>query len=415
MKYASLGITFLLIFSTFAFLAVIPSTSAKSCTTTISSENPGNNAIQSAIDAVSPGSIICVGPGTFPEQLTITQPITLAGSGSANTIIQPTAVTDNAPGDPTTGLDAVIAVLGTTDVTITNLVIDGSVAAANDMIGGQSDCGGPKYAGVLFSDASGVVADTLVENFYQSDPSLYGCQTNFGLGIDVESPGSTPSIVTITNNVVSNYQKNGITCNAGLDFPLFGLPQGSLSTCAISNNIVTALSGATYPGLGGTNGIQVGFGAVASVSNNVVSDNQCGTDFVPDTCGHNFSDQTGTNIANDAAGILLTLAGGGTSVTNNQISENDIGIEVYGPNGGVNINNNVLSNNLFAGITVEDGSYVVKNTQISGGYLGVGVFALSTFGDSSSSVTLHKVDYSGVTVSTGSFYSPGLSATVTIK
>lgn len=335
---------------------------------------------------------IAVGPGTYDEQLTITAPVSIDGSG-LSTILQPSAVDTNAPSVGQTGEDAVIAVLDTHGVTLSNMVVDGSLAAANGEIGGQHACGGPTFTGILFADASGSVSNTFVENFYQSSPSLYGCETNFGLGIDVESSGATPSTVTILNNVVNNYQKNGISCD------------GSSSNCIILGNLVRALSGTTYPGLGGTNGIQVAFGASATVANNMVKDNQCGSNFLTAICGGGFSDPNGVNLENDAAGILLYSVGFGTTVVNNQVASNDIGIEVYGPSpfGGVTISQDLLSSNLFAGITIEDGHFRIQNTVIcpttctssswSTGYVGVGVFALTSQGDSSSSVVLDHVTF----------------------
>ena len=42
------------------------------CSATVDTENGDDNAIQTAINA-NPGGNICVGPGTFPEQLTISK------------------------------------------------------------------------------------------------------------------------------------------------------------------------------------------------------------------------------------------------------------------------------------------------------------------------------------------------------
>jgi hypothetical protein len=336
--------------------------------------------------AYSAGCIkIHIAAGTYPEQLTITSPVTLQGDGPQS-IIQPLSVTENAPA---TDEAAVIAVIGTTDVTITNLVVDGSLAATGSSPLFTS-CAGPYYAGILFSDASGSIKNVQVENLYQSSPSLYGCQNDAGLAIDVESPTAT-SVVSIDGSAATNYQKNGITCNdAG-------------STCEISNDVTTPLAAATSSTGDGTNGIQVGFGAVADVSNNQVSGNECNVS----VCGGNFQDPNGVNWGNDGSGILLYQAGGGTVVKNNQISTSDVGLAVFGPNAGVQIQNNHLTDNRYAGLGVEDGSYTAKNTQISSsvaGAYGVVVEALSSFGDGSGSATLQNAQdgLPNLTYATGS-------------
>ena len=63
--------------------------------------------------------------------------------------------------------------------------------------------------------------------------------------------------VSITNNTVSNYQKNGITAN------------GSVAA-TITGNLITGDGPVTYIA---QNGLQAGFGATAVVNNNRVAGN----------------------------------------------------------------------------------------------------------------------------------------------
>lgn len=377
-RIVSLSMMVLLAFSAYALIAYNPLALAappKNCQV----PSPPYPTISSALADSTCGNIK-VAPGTYAEQLTITRPVTIQGSGpgpgpahSPSTVIQPLSVSENAPA---THKAAVIAVLETTGVSLTNLMVDGSVASASI----NNGCSPPAYGGIVFVDASGTVQNDVVENLYQATPSQYGCQSNAGLGIYVVSPTGS-SMVTIKNNVVENFQKNGITCNS------------AGSTCTIQNNVVTPLAGATSATGDGSNGIQVGFGASATVTNNQVSGNECN---VPVVCGSNFNDPTGNNLGNDAAGILLYEAADGTTVQNNQVSSCDFGISVVGPDPGGNtkLQNNKLTDNRYVGIAVESGSYTVKDGQItssSPGATAAAVFALTSMGDSSSSITLQNV------------------------
>jgi len=50
--------------------------------TYVNGENPTNNAIQTALDNASPGDLIIVGPGTYPELLLMWKPVRLQGVGA---------------------------------------------------------------------------------------------------------------------------------------------------------------------------------------------------------------------------------------------------------------------------------------------------------------------------------------------
>jgi hypothetical protein len=136
-------------------------------------------------------------------------------------------------------------------VTISHITVDG----AND---GLTDCS-IDAIGIYYQNASGTITDNAVRNVLLP-PALQGCQD--GLAINVESNTGTPA-VTVSNNSVRNYDKNGITAS--------GLGDGTPGP----NVTVT---GNTVIGLGATtviaqNGIQVGYGATGKVTlNNVIDD-----------------------------------------------------------------------------------------------------------------------------------------------
>src|SRR5215469_8672772 len=113
---------------------------------------------------------------------------------------------------------------------------------------------------------------------------------------------------TIYNNTVSGYQKNGITVKC---------PGVSVT---ISKNTVTGAGAVDYIA---QNGIEVGLGALATVSGNTVSENE----------------YTGTNDAS-SSGILVfggsTYGGAYASnetVSGNQLVNNDVGIFSVNCNG----------------------------------------------------------------------------------
>src|SRR5271165_660303 len=231
------------------------------------------SSIQTAVDSVPAGSIIYVCPGTYAEQVLITKNLTLTGVG-ANGLSGSSAVGGNNPviASPGTGIvanatdlytgggdisiGAQIAVVTPSGaatpikVNISYLAVDG----ANNQIGG---CGPPDdFVGIYYQNASGAINEVVARNQALSVVDD-GCQS--GQAIFVESGYGTggSAIVTIENNSVHNYQKNGITVD------------GSGTVAAITANYVVG-QGATTGAA--ENGIQVSDGATGSVKGNTVTD-----------------------------------------------------------------------------------------------------------------------------------------------
>ncbi len=284
------------------------------CSVTVAGENPENDALQRAINDY-PGGTICVGPGVYPEQLTIAAPgTTIVGSGNASTIIEPNAplATNTFDFDSAasyaalTPAVAIVLVQNTTDVTLENLAVDGVNAAAT-----FTGCG-VDFFGVDFQNSSGTLSGSTVTNI-ELPTNLFGCQPGTGvyayhgyfLTNDVPSPAVA---VTIASSTITAYDKNGITCDDPGE------------TCTISGN--------TIAGVGPTpliaqNGIQVGFGASATVANNTVTGNHYTGPSVP-TDGDYFEPGA------VATGILVYDAGSVLSVTGDSLRGNDVGVFVGG-------------------------------------------------------------------------------------
>jgi hypothetical protein len=211
--------------------------------------------IGAAVAAAQPGTTIDVCPGNYPEQVMISKSLKLIGiqSGKSDAAV----VTSPAGGVVANGTEidgfpvaAQIFVQNAIGVTISHLTVDGS----NN---GLSGCG-TDLVGIYYQNSSGTITDNAVRN-QVLDPADFGCQD--GLAVNIESTTGNPA-VTVSDNSVRNYDKNGITAD--------GLGGGSPGP-----NVT--ISGNTVIGVGATagiaqNGIQVGFGATATITGNYVAD-----------------------------------------------------------------------------------------------------------------------------------------------
>src|SRR5882757_3869301 len=202
--------------------------------------------IQDAVDAASPGDEIHICKGLYVEQVAIRKPLKIDADNGA--ILMPSSMQAN-----TTSLfDAApiataLLVADTTDVSISGLTVDG----ANS---GISQCA-PDLIGISFQNASGELDHIAVRNFTLS-ASLNGCQS--GTGIFVQSGNGGFSKVEIDHCTVHDFQKNGITADE----------KGTVTI--IRRNVVTGIGPTTGAA---QNGVQIGFGAAGSITDNVVTNN----------------------------------------------------------------------------------------------------------------------------------------------
>jgi Right handed beta helix region len=293
------------------------------CNVVVRSENLANDAVQLAINGASAGQTVCVGPGTFPEQLTISKPLSLVGAGSTKTFIMPNTVTfntvdwDSAPyaGGVTCGtstcvpLAAIILVESATPppaaspilgVTIRNLQVNGAPASSDIACGDD-------YVGVDFQDAGGSLIGSAVAAV-ASPLGVFGCQEVSGAvyaynAYFYSSVTPSPAItVTVTATSVTAYQKNGITC----DDP------GEM--CVLTRDTVVGIGPTS---LTAQNGIQIAYGASAHLrADNIGDDAYIGSGSTLDWYGTGYQ----------GAGILLYQAGTGTTVLDCTVSQNAMGI-----------------------------------------------------------------------------------------
>jgi hypothetical protein len=159
-----------------------------------------------------------------------------------------------------------------------------------------------------------------------------GCQS--GNGIEVETASGSSSSVTVHENSIWDYQKNGITGNeAGTELTADG-------------NTVTGIGPTTGAA---QNGIQIGFGAGGALTNNTITDNVWSSCTSPTACAFN------------ATGILI-FESNGVIVRNNSLATNQVGIYVGGDNSRVAMNTIANSVTLIGVALVGNSNVVVRNT-----------------------------------------------------
>jgi parallel beta-helix repeat protein len=280
--------------------------------------------IQAAVNAAKSGDLIRVCAGTYREQVVIDKSLSLEADNGV--IVIPSDVVANATG-PSSGdtIAAIIVVENAENVELEGLIVDGS----NN---GLTACG-PRLIGILYQDASGSIEHNAVRHVRLSS-NLPGCQS--GNAIEVESSSSGQSIVSIADNSVDGYQKNGITANE---------PGSNVS---ITENAVSGLGPTTGAA---QNGIQIGFGAQGRITNNAVADN------VYSPC------ESVAACPANATGILIYQSNG-VRVERNTVASSQVGIFIAANNGTI-AGNTVFHSVVLDGIALVGNGNSVSTNDIS--------------------------------------------------
>jgi hypothetical protein len=242
--------------------------------------------ISYALTQAAVGATIFVANGTYPEQLTITQSVSIVGATVFNTLIRPSTLPlSDSDTDSATPQKYIVDIApGTTGVHLKNLTIQGSGASST-----FTSCA-DNYVGVYVHDASAHLGRVRVTGV-QLPAGLSGCKD--GTAVYVASGSGNTSTVDMLDMGVSSYQQNGIACD------------DSGTTCTIETSKVTG-SGPT--GSISQNGIQF-FGSSGEISNVRVLSNTF----------------TGGGAGNEATGVRL-LNAGTVTVKDSLSKANDIGI-----------------------------------------------------------------------------------------
>jgi len=272
--------------------------------------------ISQAVSSVPAGSTILVCPGNYPEQVTITQPLTLRGVQSANkanpTIAVPSGGLTKSVIAPTNGITMYfqIMVQGTESglVNISNIGVNGS-SSANKLLNGW-------ISGIYYQNSSGTV----------SSVAAYRQKGNgFGFGIFLEGTTSPAKAVTVKNSSVHDFDSEGIRTNGS---------GNSLTVNIASNSVISSNSFSGNPVYGGID-VQ---GVLGSVSNNRVITHPAATGISAGT-GIAFpssSTVTGNTVENFTVGIWAL--GSSNTVKSNQVSLALAGIIISGTGNDVETN-----------------------------------------------------------------------------
>jgi nitrous oxidase accessory protein NosD len=279
--------------------------------------------IQDAINAANPGSVIRVCPGTYGEQLSINKSLTIEGDNGA--VVLPSSMVANTTGSPGTPIAAAILVKNAANVGIEGLIVD----TANN---GITECS-PDLIGILYQNSTGSIKHNAVRNTKLSI-SLNGCQS--GDAIVVQSLGGGSSKVSINDNSVHDYQKNGITGNE------------SGTEVTITKNVVTGLGPTTGAA---QNGIQIGFGAKGEIQRNTVTDN------VWSPC------VSLANCAFNATGVLV-FQSDDVHVEHNSVATNQVGVFAGGQNAKIE-SNNIANSLVLVGIDLAGDSNVASRNEVT--------------------------------------------------
>lgn len=263
-----------------------------------SCRQPGFATISAALQAATTGSVIHVCAGTYQEQLAITRSVTLAASGAV-TLLLPATPQPTTPNNLLTACDAtggsqpnqdVVDICGPITVAIRGVTVQGDWPA--------DVCDDSLYGVAALGGADLKMSNSAVEDI-GGNPLTDGCQGGVGIEIGLATTGTHASTgtATLTDDIVTSYQKNGITVD------------GASSSATISG--VTVL-GAGPTSATAQNGIQVSDGAAATISGSFVSGDECNNA----ACGIH---------ATQATGILLFDAGT-TKVMDTTVTGCDLGI-----------------------------------------------------------------------------------------
>ncbi len=300
--------------------------------------------ISAAVAGVPPFSTVLVCPGTYPEQVSISQPLTLKGATSANSSRVVVAV-------PGSGLSTSSSIFNSTveaqvmvtasPVNISNITVDGT--------GGNNGCATSLYGVFYASGSGGTINEVTTRNQLNS-----GC----GFGIDAENGSNSAQLVTIQNSIVRNYDATGILVGTNQTPPSLTVNIKGNYVPGGFNGIFTFFNAGVVSGNVATNNAQANIVAEAqvTVSGNTFTDSPFAGIWA-------FSQVTITSnkVERNANGIILDI--GPSTAQSNTISDSTIGIE-FDCTSGNTVSKNFI-NDASTGINLVPSGFVGSNSYFS--------------------------------------------------
>jgi hypothetical protein len=299
--------------------------------------------IQAAVDASQPDDVVWIRPGIYNEQVSIDHDLTVLGAGAFRTTIHAPGVL--VPGS--LGLSYLVDIHDGATVTISGLTVRGP---------GPNPCGdGSLNAGIkVHSGASLQLSAARVLDIV--DTPAHDCfPQGSGIVVGDRATGEVGS-ATIRAVEVSHYQFHAIgVYNAG-------------STATIMGNVLDAQVGPSD--VVAPVGVQIGNGALAVVTYNVIRGNRCERPELG--CGADPATQVQSAALANGSGDPPAP---GTEFAHNVLADNDVGVYMFDAGECCDVHHNLMVGNRFFGVVIQDGESSVSHDTIIGGQTGVGVIA----------------------------------------
>lgn len=266
--------------------------------------------IQAAINGASPGETITIAPGHYTENLTVTQQVTLEGSGEGKTVVYP-AVSDPTPdscvysslcGSATAASNMVL--VQADNVTVEDLTLEGDNPALT--------------SGVVVGGADIDARNGIIENFYAGtfqnlDVSNVAVQDVYLRGIQAIGAGYGETF-SFDSNTVTNVQGNAASISM---FNFGGSGDMSYNTVKEANDALSA---------NWSNGTTFVDNTVVGSQSGIHTDNNGGAGGRADT----ISGNTVKGCTTDGYGIWVFAPYVSATISHNVVKECYVALAAFG-------------------------------------------------------------------------------------
>lgn len=307
--------------------------------------------VQAAVDAAAPGARIEVRPGTYVGEVVIGKDLDLVGAGiSATRIKAPATLTSYGVHLPDgRALTAIVRITNGAHVRMSRLTVTGPIPC------------GLEVSGINVLQAATLDLSNARVTAISADPATCsaddaaGRAIVYGLPPHIESGGVRGSTAfgRVDHVLVDGYQHAGIS--------VAGPATGGITDVRVVDNVV--IGGPVLPSF--QYGMHIAGSAVAHIAGNRVVDNVCAAPY----CGPDPINEA------QAIGIFVQSAIAGTSVVDNVLVGNDVGVYQVDSPACCRIASNTLDVNRYFGIVIQDGDGSTHDNRITGGQVGIGVVA----------------------------------------